>query len=66
MNKMYPGLILSLVGIIFLILSLTVSMPTILWAVLLGTSIILNIAGTAISMLFIKTSKESFLLKWPM
>ncbi|WP_090988329.1 hypothetical protein [Bacillus sp. OV322] len=63
---MYPGLILSLVGIIFLILSLTVSMPTILWAVLLGTSIILNIAGTAISMLFIKTSKESFLLKWPM
>ncbi|OIK11666.1 hypothetical protein [Bacillus sp. MUM 13] len=60
MNKMFMGLIFVLIGITFLMLSLTVSMPTLLWAVSLGTSIILNIAGTAILMEYIKTIKKSF------
>lgn len=60
MNKMVMGLIFVLVGGAFLMLSLTVSMPTVLWAVSLGTSIILNIAGTTILMQYIKRTKESF------
>ncbi|WP_256213169.1 hypothetical protein [Bacillus sp. OV322] len=59
-NKMFMGLIFVLIGITFLMLSLTVSMPTLLWAVSLGTSIILNIAGTAILIQYIKTAKKSF------
>ncbi|MFE4029786.1 hypothetical protein ACFX4N_26910 [Priestia sp. YIM B13551] len=45
----------SLVGSTFLMLSLKVTMPTILLAVSLGTSLISNIAGTAV----FKTSKEN-------
>ncbi|MFD0050515.1 hypothetical protein ACFVHQ_14480 [Actinomycetes bacterium NPDC127524] len=60
MNKMFMGLIFVLIGITFLMMSLTVSMPTLLWAVSLGTSIILNIAGTSILMEYIKTVKKSF------
>ncbi|MCU5542969.1 hypothetical protein OCB14_15100 [Bacillus cereus] len=47
------------VGITFLLLSLTVSLPTVLWAVSLGTSIVLNFTGTTILMQFIKKTKES-------
>ncbi|PFE02933.1 hypothetical protein COE15_23890 [Bacillus cereus] len=59
MNKMSLGLTFVSVGIIFLLLSFTVSLPTVLWAVSLGTSIVLNFTGTAILMQFIKTTKES-------
>ncbi|MES5942838.1 MULTISPECIES: hypothetical protein [unclassified Bacillus cereus group] len=59
MNKMYLGLTFTSVGIIFLMLSLTVSLPTALWAVSLGTSIVMNFAGTVILMQLIKTTKES-------
>ncbi|MBC6975958.1 hypothetical protein H9I32_27360 [Bacillus sp. Xin] len=38
------------VGITFLLLSLTVSLPTALWAVALGTSIVLNLTETTILM----------------
>lgn len=56
---MYLGFTFTSVGMIFLMLSLTASLPTALWAVSLGTSIVMNIAGTAILMQFIKTPKES-------
>jgi hypothetical protein len=56
---MFMGLVFVVVGITFLMLSLTVSMPTVLWATSLGTSIILNIAGTAILMQSIKAEREN-------
>lgn len=55
MNNMPLGLTFISVGILFLLLSITLSLPTALWAVLLSTSIILNISGTVILMHFIKT-----------
>ncbi|MGM7637172.1 hypothetical protein [Bacillus sp. Hm123] len=60
MNKMFLGLIFVAVGITFLMVSLTVSAPTVLWGVSLGTSIILNIAGATALMQYIKTTKESY------
>ncbi|MGD7042910.1 hypothetical protein [Jeotgalibacillus proteolyticus] len=59
MKKMHMGLIFVLTGITFLMVSLTVSAPPVLWAILLGTSILMNLAGTAILMTFIKTAKVS-------
>ena len=53
------GLTFVAAGLTFLLLSLAVSLPTTLWAVSLGASIILNFTGTAILMQFIKTTKES-------
>ena len=54
------GRIFVLVGVTFLILSNTVSMPNVLWLVLLGTSLIFSIAGTVfLIMQFIKNS-----IKW--
>ncbi|MGG0742172.1 hypothetical protein [Priestia megaterium] len=41
-------------------LSLKVTMPTILLAVSLGTSLISNIAGTAILLQFLKHQKKTF------
>ncbi|SFJ59212.1 MULTISPECIES: hypothetical protein [unclassified Bacillus (in: firmicutes)] len=55
MNNMPLGLTFISVGILFLLLSITLSLPIALWAVLLSTSIILNISGTVILMRFIKT-----------
>ncbi|MFD0769186.1 hypothetical protein ACFQZ1_09815 [Bacillus sp. CGMCC 1.60114] len=59
MNKMSLGLIFVSVGMVFLLLSLAVSLPTVLWAVSLGTSIVLNITGAAILLQLIKTTKEN-------
>lgn len=53
------GLIFVSVGMVFLLLSLAVSLPTVLWAVSLGTSIVLNITGAAILLQLIKTTKEN-------
>ncbi|MGD6816353.1 hypothetical protein [Metabacillus sp. 84] len=60
MNNMLMGFIFVLSGITFLLLSLTISMPSVLWAVSLGTSIILNISGTALFMQYMKEAKESY------
>ncbi|HHP1053021.1 hypothetical protein [Bacillus cereus] len=54
------GLTFVSVGITFLVLSLTVSLPTVLWAVSLGTSIVLNFTGTTILMQFIKKQKRVY------
>ncbi|ANB59137.1 putative membrane protein [Anoxybacillus sp. B7M1] len=59
MSKLLQGLICVLMGFIFFMLSLTLSMPTILWSVLLGASIIMNMAGTAILLRYMKKTKES-------
>ncbi len=59
LNKMFLGFTFVSVGIVFLLLSLTVSLPSVLWGVSLGTSIVLNFTGTAILMQFIKITKES-------
>ncbi|WP_242220029.1 hypothetical protein [Bacillus cereus group sp. BfR-BA-01380] len=58
MNNMPLGLTFISIGILFLLLSITLSLPTALWAVLLSTSIILNISGTVILMRFIKTAQK--------
>lgn len=60
LNKMSLGLMFVSVGITFLLLSLTVSLPTVLWAVSLGTSIVLNFTGTIILMQFIKKQKRVY------
>ncbi len=59
MNK-FVGYIFILVGVTFLILSNRVSMPIVLWAVSLGTSLIFSLAGTAI--LIMQLTKNS--IKW--
>ncbi|CAG9613177.1 hypothetical protein BACCIP111899_02372 [Bacillus rhizoplanae] len=59
MNNKFLGFIFVSAGMTFLMLSLIVSLPTPLWAVSLGTSIVLNVTGTAILLQFIKTAKES-------
>ncbi|WP_142752794.1 hypothetical protein [Priestia megaterium] len=50
----------GLVGSTFLMLLLKITMPTMLLAVSLGISLILNIAGTAILMQFLKHQKKTF------
>ena len=59
LNNKFLGFIFVSVGMVFLMLSLTLSAPSILWAVSLGTSIVMNITGTAILMKCIKAAKES-------
>ncbi|MEH7462796.1 hypothetical protein V7166_12155 [Bacillus thuringiensis] len=58
MNNKFLGFIFVSVGMVFLMLSITLSAPSVLWAVSLGTSIVMNFAGTAIIMTFIKAAKE--------
>jgi len=57
MDKRNVGLIFVMVGIAFLMVSISVTTSTMLWGVSLGVSIILNIAGTAILMQFLNTTK---------
>lgn len=59
MNNKFLGFIFASVGMVFLMLSFTLPAPSVLWAVSLGTSIIMNFAGTAILMKFIKAAKEN-------
>ncbi|MDC2866610.1 hypothetical protein [Bacillus sp. BP-3] len=58
MNNKFLGFIFVSVDMVFLMLSLTLSAPSVLWAVSLGTSIVMNITGTTILMKCIKTAKE--------
>ncbi|MDP7978763.1 hypothetical protein Q9306_09550 [Bacillus sp. WLY-B-L8] len=44
---------------VFLMLSFTLPAPSVLWAVSLGTSVVMNFAGTAIMMKVIKAAKEN-------
>lgn len=48
-----------LIGIIFLLLSLTVLLSTVLWVVSLGTNVSLNFTDIIILIKFIKATKES-------
>ncbi|MBY6269825.1 hypothetical protein P9760_15000 [Parageobacillus thermoglucosidasius] len=59
LNNKNIGLVFVSLGFIFLMLSLTLTLPTFLWGVLLGISIISNITGTALLIRFIKTPQNS-------
>ncbi|HDX9578666.1 TPA: hypothetical protein ROX88_002209 [Bacillus pseudomycoides] len=59
LNNKFLGFAFVSVGMVFLMLSITLSAPSVLWAVSLGTSIVMNITGTAIIMKFIRTAKEN-------
>lgn len=59
LNNKFLGFIFVSVGMVFLMLSITLSAPSVLWAVSLGTSIVMNVTGTAIIMKFIKAAKEN-------
>lgn len=54
MNSFKSGLICTLIGCTLLIVTFSFSEPFILWACLLGASIILNVTGT---MLLLKALK---------
>ena len=58
LNHKTAGLVFVTVGFIFLMLSLTLTLPTPIWSVLLGISIISNMTGTAILVRFIKQSQR--------
>jgi NhaP-type Na+/H+ or K+/H+ antiporter len=58
MNHVTKGIVFVLAGILFLLLSFILPLPTPLWAVILSASIILNCAGTAFLIRFIKESGQ--------
>ncbi|MFC7371014.1 hypothetical protein ACFQPF_04940 [Fictibacillus iocasae] len=59
LNKWAAGFVFVLTGFIFLVISFALSESTVLWAISLGASIVLNIAGTAMLVQSIKSRKES-------
>lgn len=58
MNQVTKGIVFVLAGILFLLLSFILPLPTPLWAVILGASIILNCAGTVFLIRFIQESEQ--------
>ncbi|MCA1057740.1 hypothetical protein LCL96_02280 [Rossellomorea aquimaris] len=54
MNDVSKGLLFVLGGIVFLLVSLILSLPTPLWAVILSVSIVLNCTGTVFLIRYIK------------
>ncbi|KPL60931.1 hypothetical protein AM506_04160 [Rossellomorea vietnamensis] len=58
MNHVTKGIVFVLTGILFLLLSFILPLPTPLWAVILSASIILNCAGTAFLIRFIQESNK--------
>lgn len=58
MNNRDKGLVLVLVGGMFLMLSFLLPSPTVLWGTLLGTSIVSNIVGTGFIMKFLQEEKS--------
>ncbi|UTE76622.1 hypothetical protein [Rossellomorea sp. KS-H15a] len=58
MNRATKGIVFVLAGILVLVLSFILPLPTPLWAVILSASIILNCAGTAFLIRFIQESDQ--------
>ncbi len=58
MTHVSKGIVFVLTGILFLLLSFILPLPTPLWAVILSVSIILNCAGTAFLIRFIQESEQ--------
>ncbi|PFA69126.1 hypothetical protein CN378_04400 [Bacillus sp. AFS015802] len=56
MNNVSKGLLFVLGGIVFMLLSFILPLPTPLWAVVLSASIVLNCTGTVFLVRFIKSS----------
>ncbi len=56
LNSMTTGFVCTLAGFTFLMVTFTLSEPFLLWACLLGASIIVNVVATA---LFFKTMKTT-------
>ncbi|UXH44114.1 hypothetical protein N5C46_21160 [Rossellomorea vietnamensis] len=54
MNHITKGIVFVLAGILFLLLSFILPLPTPLWAVILSASIILNCTGTVFLIRFIQ------------
>jgi flagellar biosynthesis component FlhA len=58
MTHVTKGIVFVLAGILFLLLSFILPLPTPLWAVILSASIILNCTGTAFLIKFIQGSEQ--------
>ncbi|CAN7289761.1 hypothetical protein [Rossellomorea sp. LjRoot5] len=58
MTHVSKGIVFVLAGILFLLLSFILPLPTPLWAVILSASIILNCIGTAFLIRFIQKSDQ--------
>lgn len=58
MNHVTKGIVFVLAGILFLLLSFILPLPTPLWAVILSASIILNCTGTVFLIRFIQGSEQ--------
>ena len=56
MNHVSKGILFVLGGVIFLLLSFILPLPTPLWAVILSASIVLNCTGTVFLIRFVKSS----------
>ncbi|MBW3111715.1 hypothetical protein KYJ26_07735 [Bacillus sp. MCCB 382] len=56
MNYVSKGILFVLGGVIFLLLSFILPLPTPLWAVILSASIVLNCTGTVFLVRFVKSS----------
>ncbi|MEJ9305914.1 hypothetical protein ABEW33_08940 [Priestia megaterium] len=61
MNNRSLGLLLVGTGTVFLVLALTLHIAGLLYGVILGSSIVLNISGTGILMKFIAHEKLAHL-----
>ncbi|MBE7127629.1 hypothetical protein [Bacillus mycoides] len=57
MNKLL-GFLFVAVGMCFLMLTLTMKVQNVAWAVMLGVSIVSNIAGTALLFRYIREYKK--------
>lgn len=53
------GLSMICAGLAFLLLSFLLSKSTLTWGIVLGTSILLNITGTALIMRFLKAPQSN-------
>jgi hypothetical protein len=58
MTHVSKGIVFVLGGILFLLLSFLLPLPTPLWAVILSASIILNCTGIAFLIRFIQGSEQ--------
>ncbi|WP_176583187.1 hypothetical protein [Priestia megaterium] len=61
MNNRSLGLLLVGIGTVFLVLALTLHIAGLLYGVILGSSIVLNISGAGILMKFIADEKLAHL-----
>ncbi|MBP3951593.1 hypothetical protein [Bacillus suaedae] len=60
MNKMLQGIAFVLLGTTFLLVALSVTGPSILWAASLGTSVIFNLVGTVKLVQYLKNCKKEY------